>query len=172
MFSYSGKLEGDHRIVTVDFVFGVQLVDNGEHFDPDSLGSLILKDGQLDIASNQIWRINFCRNIEMADFYVSSPTCEIITNFYRNLTSPCSLDNNGSCCGKSLPTSKMEFIHCFLEDKGFSNILPQSIQPSVYYPSFGDATSIHQPLFVHGELKTLVIKVCIIFLLRLLLSRE
>ena len=73
----------DTNAVSADFVFGVLLEDNTYHFDPeDDSGYLVLKSGELPLASNKLWLRQFCSNLKNAPFYVSSyDSCYIIELF-------------------------------------------------------------------------------------------
>ncbi|XP_012567028.2 protein dispatched homolog 1 isoform X1 [Hydra vulgaris] len=94
------------------FVFGVEAVDNGYKFNPDDHGSLVLKPGTLDLASEQIWLQHFCQNARKASFFISSPSCDLVLNLFSLLEGPCRPDQT-QCCNKTLPYDKNEFNTCF-----------------------------------------------------------
>ena len=131
-----------HTERRVDFVFGVQAIDNGNRFDPDDLGSLMLNN-VLDIASSQQWLRQFCENIRRAPFYVQSKSCSHVEDLFWYFTQPCPL-NRQECCGKTLPLPADEFMRCFR--KGLQLVTSAY---SIYRPLFDDS----------GTLRTLVIPV-------------
>ena len=69
----------------MDFVFGVELVDNADNFNPKSgTGHLVLKSGELPLASNKLWLRQFCSNLKNAPFYVPSrDSCYVIELFLQ-----------------------------------------------------------------------------------------
>ena len=125
--------------VSIEFVFGVELTDNGDKFNPDNRGSMVLKSGELGLASNQVWLLQFCRNVRASSFYDSSQMCDAIELFYRNVTSKC--DGGLQCCGKVIPLEESQFMNCLSEFNVFTS------------------GGIYQPLLENNILKTLVVKV-------------
>ena len=78
-------MSGGNQVV-VDFVFGVDPADTTDHFDPDDVGHLVLKSGQLPIAPNKLWLRQFCENLMNAPFYQFSPSCSGINTFLTRYT--------------------------------------------------------------------------------------
>ena len=139
----AGRTEGGN-VLSIDFVFGVELIDNGDYFDPGNYGTLVLKPGNLDIVNNQVWLRQFCINVKEAEFYVESPTCDYLEGFFNKLTSSC-VGNSTLCCGKSLPYTSNEFMMCAADLEGNKDY------------------KIYQLLFTKNSMKTLAIKVISFF---------
>eukprot|EP00510_Aplanochytrium_minuta_P008891 CAMPEP_0184052366 /NCGR_PEP_ID=MMETSP0956-20121227/5256_1 /TAXON_ID=627963 /ORGANISM="Aplanochytrium sp, Strain PBS07" /LENGTH=993 /DNA_ID=CAMNT_0026345421 /DNA_START=198 /DNA_END=3179 /DNA_ORIENTATION=+ len=53
----------------VDFGFGLDIQDNGNHLDPDDFGSLKFVDFDISDAVSQTQLINFCENLRLQSFY-------------------------------------------------------------------------------------------------------
>ncbi|XP_060939413.1 protein dispatched homolog 2 [Limanda limanda] len=76
MFMFQRQRNGEDKPVTVTLVWGVKPTDNGDHFDPNSNGSLVLDpDFNMSRPDAQIWLRDLCGRVQNQSFY-SSPSTE------------------------------------------------------------------------------------------------
>lgn len=110
---------GGHYKQDIHFVFGLNAVDNGNHFNPADSGTIELK-SQLDIASSQVWLYQFCKNVRHASFYTDSKVCREIERLFKMLNSTCTfLRLDDKCCGRPLPYPRDDFMYCFNKARAF-----------------------------------------------------
>ncbi|ENN76838.1 hypothetical protein YQE_06679, partial [Dendroctonus ponderosae] len=109
------------------FVWGVVPVDNGDHLDPENLGSLKL-DEKFDISDpeSQIWMMNFCKNVKLQSFYkptyLSQTRC-FIESFVESMKRPCNnsfiyKDLRPCCAEATFPFNRSVFSKCVIDDVG------------------------------------------------------
>ncbi|XP_033115850.1 protein dispatched homolog 1-like [Anneissia japonica] len=111
--------------IPVNILFGIRAVDNGNHWDPDDTGHLVLDD-TLDISSpeSQEWMYQFCQRLRKQTFYKPLPGYHPEACFMEGFRdwmarNPC-LTSTGvdvsPCCNKStFPYTKAVFEYCLKE---------------------------------------------------------
>ncbi|XP_077414007.1 protein dispatched homolog 2 [Vanacampus margaritifer] len=75
MFMFERQMNGEDRPVTLTLVWGIKAIDNGNHFDPKSNGSLVLDpDFAMSQPGAQVWLRDLCGHVLNQSFYsVPSP---------------------------------------------------------------------------------------------------
>uniref|UniRef100_A0A3Q3KVX0 Dispatched RND transporter family member 2 n=1 Tax=Mastacembelus armatus TaxID=205130 RepID=A0A3Q3KVX0_9TELE len=70
MFMFERQRSGEDKPVTLMLVWGVKPIDNGDHFDPRSNGSLVLDpDFNMSRPEAQIWLRDLCGHVQNQSFY-------------------------------------------------------------------------------------------------------
>ncbi|KAM9787078.1 protein dispatched homolog 2 isoform 1-T1 [Syngnathus typhle] len=76
MFMFNRQTNGEDKAVTLTLVWGLQPVDNGNHFNPKSNGSLVLDpDFRMSQPRAQVWLRDLCGHVQNQSFY-SPPSSE------------------------------------------------------------------------------------------------
>ncbi|KAJ8665715.1 hypothetical protein QAD02_007377 [Eretmocerus hayati] len=101
-----------YNALPLRFVWGIMPTDNGNHLDPESLGSLDFDPTfNATTRSSQIWLQDFCRNLTMQPFYrkisgLITPNC-FVESLQQWMNRPCK-DRNSPiidytpCCNSSI----------------------------------------------------------------------
>ncbi|KAJ7989293.1 hypothetical protein DPEC_G00317980 [Dallia pectoralis] len=72
-FMFERLVNGEDKLITLNLVWGVIPVDNGNHFDPKSNGSLVLDpDFNMSSPDAQVWLRDLCGAIQNQSFYLPS----------------------------------------------------------------------------------------------------
>lgn len=135
-FRYASANRGG---MSVDLVWGVKAVDNGNYLDPDNKGTLEYDnsfDPDISSASSQQWLSSFCKSLSQQSFYTQSEEwkggslCAV-----ERIRTMCSGPNTRySCCNnETFPVSKSVFEKCLL------TLWPQ---PTMYYDKTGKVKAI------------------------------
>lgn len=125
MFMFERQRNGEDKPVTLTLVWGVEPTDNGDHFNPDSNGSLVFDpDFNMSRPEAQVWLRDLCRRVQNQSFY-SPPSPEIkddtTDNFclVEQLVSWTSvrrcLENDDAlrfCCNIPFPYPPSDFERC------------------------------------------------------------
>lgn len=70
MFMFERQRNGEDKPVMVTLVWGIEPTDNGDHFDPNSNGSLVLDPHfNMSSADAQIWLRDLCGRVRNQSFY-------------------------------------------------------------------------------------------------------
>lgn len=110
------------------FVWGVVPQDNGNHLEPQSLGTLKLDDGfNMSAPESQEWLLKFCQNLKKQPFYqpemgVLLPNC-FIESFINWMERRCKDEfediDRSPCCETSVfPYKSVVFNTCIIEAIG------------------------------------------------------
>ncbi|XP_054909481.1 protein dispatched homolog 2 [Poeciliopsis prolifica] len=76
MFMFERQRNGEDKPVTVLLVWGIKPTDNGDHFNPQSNGSLVFDpDFNMSRPDAQVWLRDLCGRVQNQSFY-SAPTPE------------------------------------------------------------------------------------------------
>ncbi|XP_077395232.1 protein dispatched homolog 2 isoform X2 [Festucalex cinctus] len=76
MFMFERQTNGEDRPVTLTLVWGIKAIDNGNHFNPKSNGSLVLDpDFAMSQPRAQVWLRDLCGHVQNQSFY-SAPSPE------------------------------------------------------------------------------------------------
>ncbi|CAJ1073560.1 protein dispatched homolog 2 [Xyrichtys novacula] len=76
MFMFERQKNGEDKPVTVMLIWGVSPIDNGDHFNPKSNGSLVLDpDFNMSRPEAQVWLRDLCGRVQNQSFY-SPPSPE------------------------------------------------------------------------------------------------
>uniref|UniRef100_A0A8C2TSK8 Dispatched RND transporter family member 2 n=1 Tax=Coturnix japonica TaxID=93934 RepID=A0A8C2TSK8_COTJA len=120
-FMFERIEHGEGQRMPVTIIWGILPVDNGDHFDPKSNGTLVA-DATFTIQSPdaQKWLFEFCQKVKNQTFYYHDPeqksTVCFMEEFVRWMDSrQCSQrDNSFSlCCNQfSFPYGSEVFLHC------------------------------------------------------------
>ncbi|XP_037550818.1 protein dispatched homolog 2 [Nematolebias whitei] len=125
MFMFERQRNGEDKPVTLTLVWGVKPTDNGDHFNPDSNGSLVFDtDFNMSRPEAQVWLRDLCRRVQNQSFY-SPPSPEIKDDMTDNvclveqLVSWISirrcLENDDTlhfCCNITFPYTPSDFESC------------------------------------------------------------
>ena len=118
--------EGDifDRQLHVQWLWGLDGIDTGNHMDPEDRGSLNL-DGDFDISNgeNLRWHLDFCHHLLDQNFIYRHDTYKCTLESFQDLiTQPCSADSvtkNVSqiqCCGSDFPSDSTTFKYCITNE--------------------------------------------------------
>ncbi|XP_041827402.1 protein dispatched homolog 2 isoform X2 [Melanotaenia boesemani] len=85
MFMFERQRNGEDKPVTLMLVWGVKPIDNGDHFNPNSNGSLVLDPNfNMSKPEAQVWLRDLCGHVQNQSFY-SPPSPEDIDNITDNI---------------------------------------------------------------------------------------
>ncbi|KAL0969632.1 hypothetical protein UPYG_G00230080 [Umbra pygmaea] len=72
-FMFERLVNGEDKLITLTLVWGVIPIDNGDHFDPKSNGSLVM-DPEFNTSSPeaQVWLRDLCGRVQNQSFYLPS----------------------------------------------------------------------------------------------------
>ncbi|XP_022109846.1 protein dispatched homolog 1-like isoform X2 [Acanthaster planci] len=91
----------------ISAVFGVDSVDNGDHWNPDDTGSLVLEETfNIFHSDAQQWLLEFCHSFHKQNFSGQRETNECFMDSFRKIMSaPCSAGTDAipsPCCGQTI----------------------------------------------------------------------
>ncbi|XP_022102785.1 protein dispatched homolog 1-like [Acanthaster planci] len=136
---YKDQFSFNHQLQLPDFVgcvvWGVQAVDNGDWWDPDDRGRLVLDEGfQLVSSEQQTWLLDFCRDLRNQTFFKSSdfPLGCFLEDFITLMQQPCVNPFTGEdaspCCNqRDFPLDPTLFSTCVAK---FANL---GFLPGVFF---------------------------------------
>uniref|UniRef100_A0ABM5FAF3 Protein dispatched homolog 2 n=1 Tax=Pogona vitticeps TaxID=103695 RepID=A0ABM5FAF3_9SAUR len=120
-FMFERIEHGEDMPMPVIIVWGVLPVDNGDHFNPKSNGTLVMDTAfTMESPEAQRWLLDFCQKVKNKSFYLSDleqkPTVCFMEEFQHWMDSrQCSKrDHNFNlCCNHfSFPYGREVFLHC------------------------------------------------------------
>ncbi|XP_071961976.1 protein dispatched homolog 1-like [Antedon mediterranea] len=128
LFRFENVQDGDDELsnsIPVNIIFGVRAVDNGNHWDPDDAGHLVLDDS-FDISSpdSQQWMYGFCQRLREQTFYKPTlgyhPESCFMEGFRDWMTenpclTPSGIDVSPCCNHTKFPYSRPVFEYCLKE---------------------------------------------------------
>ncbi|XP_028981330.1 protein dispatched homolog 2 [Esox lucius] len=72
-FMFERLVNGEDKLITLTLVWGVIPIDNGNHFDPKSNGSLVMDpDFNMSSPDAQVWLRDLCGRVQNQSFYLPS----------------------------------------------------------------------------------------------------
>ena len=97
-FRFSKSAWQNNINLPLTFVWGVKAIDNSDHLDPDSKGSLVLDpDFNMSLPSSQEWLLSFCQTLRRASFFRNERSIQFtncyIEQFKRFMETPCIYKN-------------------------------------------------------------------------------
>nr|XP_060616286.1 protein dispatched homolog 2 [Anolis sagrei ordinatus] len=120
-FMFERLEQGEDLPMPVIMVWGVLPVDNGDHFNPKSNGTLVMDTAfTVENPEAQRWLLDFCQKVKNQTFYYSDleqkPTICFMEEFQRWMDSrQCSKRDHSFnlCCNHfSFPYGREVFLHC------------------------------------------------------------
>nr|CAB3238098.1 protein dispatched homolog 1-like [Phallusia mammillata] len=108
-------------LMPVRIVFGVRATDNGNHNDPDNLGSVTLRPRfNMSSTRSQRWLLKFCERIRNSSYYRPVPELESYTHcfietFKHWMEAPCSSERPVCCETSKFPYRPHVFEECLKE---------------------------------------------------------
>lgn len=120
-FMFERLEQGEDRHMPITVIWGILPVDNGDHFNPKSNGTLVMDSAfTLENPEVQKWLLDFCQKVKNQTFYYSDleqkPTVCFMEEFHRWMDSrQCSKRDHSVnlCCNHfSFPYESDVFHHC------------------------------------------------------------
>ncbi|XP_060118330.1 protein dispatched homolog 2 [Heteronotia binoei] len=119
-FMFQRLEQGEDLHMPITIVWGILPVDNGDHFNPKSNGTLVMDATfTVDSPEAQRWLLGFCQKVKNQTFYYydpeQKPSVCFMEEFHRWMDSrQCSKRDHSFtlCCNHFFPYGREVFLHC------------------------------------------------------------
>lgn len=119
-FMFERLERGEDLRMPISIVWGILPIDNGDHFNPKSNGTLVMDATfTVDSPEAQRWLLDFCQKVKNQTFYYydpeQKPSVCFMEEFHRWMDSrQCSKRDHSFnfCCNHFFPYGREVFLHC------------------------------------------------------------
>ncbi|XP_030842420.1 protein dispatched homolog 1-like [Strongylocentrotus purpuratus] len=114
--TFSFETDSDNTMPAY-IVWGIEPVDNGNHWDPDSEGTTVIdKNFDVTSAEAQTWLYNFCTDLRNASFHVNIASAQeefCFIDLFKSFMENTCTGAISQCCGQTtFPYPSSLFNHC------------------------------------------------------------